>query len=138
MLASTTTRHLKTFFDELDESSKLVFPSLFLPLEARVVIGFRRAAEEGAICLRETFFFAATTTTTFIHYYYRTTQECMSGFFAPNHPPWAIIEGELLNTVVDWELRVVKNLIVFPTRKIRQISGTDFLFFLFGKKSLKK
>ena len=26
------------------------------------------------------------------------------------HPPWAtIIEGELLNTVVDWELRVVKN-----------------------------
>ena len=56
MLASTTTRHLKTFFDELDESSKLVFPSLFLPLEARVVIGFRRAAEEGAICLRETFF----------------------------------------------------------------------------------
>ena len=87
MLASTTTRHLKTFFDELDESSKLVFPSLFLPLEARVVIGFRRAAEEGAICLRETFFLQPLPTTTFIHYYYRTTQECMSGFFAPNPYP---------------------------------------------------
>ena len=41
MLASTTTSHLKTFFDELDESFKqLVFhrialPSLFLPLAVK-------------------------------------------------------------------------------------------------------